>query len=53
MATQQGMGLAPFAFTIAQDAKVPINKSTVMFVCKTEPEMAKQYMTSTTGIQMA
>ena len=53
MATQQGMGLAPFAFTIAQDAKVPINKSTVMFVCKTEPETAKQYMTSTTGIQMA
>ncbi len=53
MATQQGMGLAPFAFTIAQDAKVSLNKSTVMFVCKTEPEMAKQYMTSTTGIQMA
>jgi len=53
MATQQGMGLAPFAFTIPQDAKIKLNKSTVVFVCKTEPEMAKQYMSSTTGIQMA
>jgi hypothetical protein len=47
------MGLAPFAFTIPQDAKIKLNKSTVVFVCKTEPEMAKQYISSTTGIQMA
>lgn len=53
MATQQGMGLAPYAFTIPQDSKLQINKSAVVFVCKTDPEMGKQYMTSTTGIQMA
>jgi hypothetical protein len=53
MATQQGMGLAPYAFTIPQDSKVHINKNAVVFICKTDPEMGKQYMTSTTGIQMA
>lgn len=53
MATQQGMGLAPYAFTIPQDSKLSLNKSAVVFVCKTDPEMAKQYMTSTTGIQLA
>ena len=51
MATQQGMGLAPYAFTIPQDSKLQLNKSAVVFVCKTDPEMGKQYMTSTTGIQ--
>jgi len=53
MATQQGMGLAPFAFTIPQDAKIKLNKSAVLFVHKTENEMAKQYVTSTTGVQLA
>ena len=53
MATQQGIGLGPLAFTISQDAKVRLNKSAVLFVHKTEADMAKQYMSSSTGIQMA
>jgi hypothetical protein len=52
MATPEGMGLAPFAFTISQDAKLKLNKSAVLFVHKTEQEMAKQYVGSTTGVQM-
>lgn len=52
MATQQGMGLAPFAFTIPMDAKIKLNKSAVLFVHKTDTEMAKQYIASTSGIQM-
>ena len=52
VATQQGIGLGPFAFTIAQDAKIKINKNTVLFVHKTEAEMAKQYTQNTSGIQM-
>lgn len=53
MATPDGMGLAPFAFTISQDAKVKLNKSAVLFVHKTEEQMAKQYVQSTTGVQLA
>lgn len=52
MATQQGMGLGPFAFTIPQDSKIKINKQTILFVHKTDSEMAKQYTQSTTGISV-
>jgi len=52
MATQQGIGLGPFAFTISPDSKVKLNKSTLLFVHKTDAEMASQYVQSTTGIQM-
>ena len=52
MATPQGLGLGPFCFTVNPSAKVKINKSTLVFVHKTDGEMAKQYISSTTGIQM-
>ena len=50
MATQQGIGLGPFAFTIGQDADVVLNKSVVLMIAKTEKEMASQYTQNTTGI---
>ena len=52
MATAQGMGLAPFAFTIPPDARIKLNRSAVLFVHKTETEMAKQYVQNVSGIQM-
>lgn len=52
MATQQGIGLGPLCFTVNPDAKVEINKHAVLFVAKTDSEMAKQYISSTTGIKM-
>lgn len=52
MATPQGLGLGPFSFTVNPSAKVKINKSTLVFIHKTDGEMAKQYISSTTGIQM-
>ena len=52
MATQQGVGLAPFAFTIPQDAKIVLNKNAILFVHKTEKDMANQYIQNTSGIQM-
>jgi hypothetical protein len=52
MANGQGLGLGPFAFTIDQDSKVKLNKNGVLFVHKTESEMAKQYVKSTTGIEL-
>lgn len=52
MATQQGIGLGPFSFTVSPDAKIKLNKNAVLFVHKTDNEMAKQYVTNTSGIQM-
>jgi hypothetical protein len=53
MASGQGIGLGPFAFTINPAAKIKLNKSATLFTHKTDGEMAKQYMANTTGIQMA
>lgn len=52
MATQQGVGLGPFTFTVAPNAKISINKNAVLFVHKTEEGMAKQYIENTSGIKM-
>ena len=52
MATGQGIGLGPFAFTINPDSKVKVNKHSLVFAHKTDGEMAKQYVSSTTGIQV-
>ena len=49
-ATQQGLGLAPFMFTIGPDAKVKIDHTKVVCLVKTQDEMSKQYIQSTTGI---
>lgn len=52
MATQQGIGLGPLAFTINPETKVEVNKQAILFIAKTDPEMAKQYVSSTTGIHL-
>ena len=52
MATQQGLGLGPYTFTVNPDSKIEINKNAVIFIAKTDSEMAKQYISSTTGIQL-
>lgn len=52
MPTPQGIGLGPFAFTINPSAKVQFNKQLVLCMAKTDSEMAKQYVQSTTGIMV-
>ena len=52
MASGQGIGLGPFTFTINPNSKVKINKNAVLVVHKTDAEMAKQYVSNTSGIQM-
>jgi len=52
MATQQGLGLGPYTFTVNPDSKIEINKNGVIFIAKTDSEMAKQYISSTSGIKM-
>jgi|TARA_B100001094_G_scaffold128317_1_gene124394 hypothetical protein len=49
-ATQQGLGLAPFMFTIGTEATVSISNDKVVCVVKTQDDMSKQYIQSTTGI---
>ena len=50
---QQGMGLAPFMFSVSPDAKFILQSSSISCVAKTEDDIAKQYTASTSNIQMA
>lgn len=52
MASQQGVGLGPWVFTTDPQGKIKLNISNVLFVAKTEESMAKQYVTSVSGIAM-
>lgn len=52
-ATQQGLGLAPYMFSISPEAKVALNKSSVISISKTIKEMSDQYIQGTTGIHIA
>lgn len=49
---QQGLGLAPFMFSVSPDGKFVLQANSVSCVAKTEAEIAKQYMSQTSGIQM-
>lgn len=51
IAGQQGLGLAPFMFSVSPDAKFRLSSKSVSCVAKTENDIAKQYTTQTTGIQ--
>ena len=53
MVTQQGLGLGPFTFTVNPNSKLKLNKNTIVFVHKTDSEMAKQYVSSTSNIHLA
>lgn len=52
MATPQGIGLGPLVFTVHPETKIEINTHAILFVAKTDSEMAKQYVSSTTGIRL-
>lgn len=49
---QQGLGLAPFMFSVSPNAKFTLRKGSVSCVAKTEEEIAKQYTAQTTGIHI-
>lgn len=50
---QQGMGLAPFMFSVSPTTKFNILATTVSCIAKTESELAKQYTASTSNIKLA
>jgi hypothetical protein len=52
-ATQQGIGLGPWVFTVDPVSTIKLNKSAIVFVHKTAKDMASQYVQATTGLAVA
>jgi hypothetical protein len=50
---QKGPGLMPYLFTVAPEKDVKLLKTTVTVAEATDKAFADQFITSTTGIQMA
>lgn len=51
--SQQGVGMMPYMFTVNPNTPIVFNHAAVAVLSSTDPDFAKQYTTSTTGIQMA
>jgi hypothetical protein len=52
VANQQGLGLAPFMFSVSPDNKFKINIGNVTCVLRTEKGLSNQYTEQTTGIKL-
>jgi|TARA_B110000238_G_C16087066_1_gene422096 hypothetical protein len=50
IAGAEGLGLAPFMFSVSPDGKFVLLAQSVSCVAKTEVEISKQYTLQTTGI---
>jgi len=50
--SQQGLGLGPFTFSASADAKISLRKESILFIVKTDADMAKQYVQSTSGLRL-
>jgi hypothetical protein len=51
-AMQEGIGLAPFMFSVSIDSKCAFKTASILCITKTEEGFAKQYLEGTTGIQV-
>ena len=50
MATEQGMGLAPFMFTVSPEAKIKLKLNSIICIVKSAKDAADMYIKQTTGI---
>ena len=50
MATEQGMGLAPFMFTVSPDAKIKLKLNSIVCIVKSAKDTTDTYTHQTTGI---
>ena len=50
IAQKEGLGLAPFMFSVNPDGKFMLRADTVSCVAKTQEEISKQYTATTSGI---
>jgi hypothetical protein len=53
VANQQGMGLAPFMFTVDSDAKFKIRTASIICIVKSAKEAVESYTKSTSGLTVA
>lgn len=51
MATEQGMGLAPFMFTVNPESKIKLKLNSIICIVKSAKDAADMYIQQTTGIQ--
>jgi hypothetical protein len=49
---KEGLGLAPFMFSVLPEGKFVLRAQSVSCVAKTEAEIGKQYTAQTSGIQL-
>jgi|TARA_R110002124_G_scaffold284619_2_gene462113 hypothetical protein len=50
IAQAEGLGLAPYMFSVSPDAKFSILATSVSCIAKTQDEIAKQYISTTSSI---
>lgn len=50
IAQAEGLGLAPYMYSVSPTAKFSILTSSVSCIAKTQEEIAKQYISTTSGI---
>jgi len=53
IAQEKGLGLAPFMFSVSPDGKFVMKSTAISCIAKTESEIAKQYVATTSGIVTA
>ena len=52
IAQENGLGLAPFMFSVAPDGKFVMKATAISCMAKTEVEIGKQYTSQTSGIAL-
>ena len=52
MMNPQGMGMVPYMFTVNPDSDYAVNKGSVITHAVTDNEIAKQYLSKTSGIAL-
>ena len=53
MMNPQGMGMVPYMFTVNPDADYAINKRSIITISRTDHDVAKQYLSKTSGIALS
>jgi hypothetical protein len=53
MMSQQGMGMVPYMMTVRPEEEYVIAKTSVITFARTDDDIGKQYLSKTSGIQLA
>jgi hypothetical protein len=52
IAQAEGLGLAPFMFSVSPESKFVLQTTSISCIAKTQEEIAKQYLSQTSGIAL-